>query len=274
TRLFRQFMKTYPTQRGHRFPTINGTGANRWGTAYAMGLAHHPVWKLTGSIPPNLARLRRTGFHAPAWLGAVLTGTSDSPFCVVDRASGFTVFGTQAHVVAPRTIQVGSAGITYHHSNGLDHRNPRSNSRRNQTSRGRLSDAMVIRHDLFEYALKHGTDLGHVLHLYLCQTRSADGFRNPMVGDESGKNGFGAEGERIAIDPRVNLAKRGLSRSGLVIARTLQRHGCYFGDNSGSQSCLHAEQETGTHRVWHGRLHQRSLRGVTWDDFVVIKSRR
>jgi hypothetical protein len=59
----------------------------------------------------------------------------------------------------------------------------------------------------------------------------------------------------------------------MVVARTLQNHGCYIGDNSGSQSCLKAEQETRSRPVWNNRLHQDSLKGIRWDDFVVIRRR-
>jgi len=271
TAAFRTFMKTHPDQKRYAYPRINGTGTNRWGTAYAMGTASDPVWKLTGTVSSYCAVLRTTGFHAPSWLGSVLTGTTDSPFCVVDVASGFTVFGTKASVVSPGTITVQSAGITYHSSNGLHRSNPLTDDKRNFTSRGRISDAMVIRSDLVDNAIASNTDLGHVLHLFMVETRSSDGFRHPMIGCESGKLGFGAEGERIAIDPAVDLTTRGLSPAGLVVARTLQRYGCYFGDNAGSESALKAEQETSAHPVWKGRLGKDSLAGLRWDDFVVLR---
>jgi hypothetical protein len=272
TAAFRAFMRTHPDQKSYAYPRIAGTGSNRWGTAYAMGTASDPIWKLTGSVGPYCSTLATTGFHAPEWLATVLTGTSDSPFCVVDLGSGFTVFGTKASVVAPHTISVASAGITYHSSNGLHRKDPLSNDPRNFTSRGRISDSMVIRSDLVANGIANNTDLGHVLHLFLCETNSSDGFRHPMVACEGGKAGFGAEGERIILDPAVDLTTRGLSPAGLVIARTLQRYGCYFGDNAGRESMLKAEQETAAHPVWNGRLNQDSLAGLRWDDFVVLRS--
>lgn len=270
TAQFRAFMKTHPDQRSFSYPRINGTDTNRWGTAFALGTSADPVWKLTGSVNPFCTTLATAGFHAPEWLGSVLSGTSDSPFCVIDQASGFTMFGTKARVVAPHTISVSSAGITYHGSNGLHRSDPLSNDKRNFTSRGRISEAMVIRADLVKYGIANNTDLGHVLHMFLVETRSSDGFRHPMVGCESGKNGFGAEGERIAIHPSVDLSARGLSPAGLVVARTLQNYGCYFGDNSGSSSALKAEQESPTHPVWNRSLGRDSLAGLRWDDFVVL----
>jgi hypothetical protein len=272
TAAFRAFMRTHPDQRSYAYPRIHGTGTNRWGTAYALGTAADPIWKLTGAVSSMCSTLAVNGFHAPAWLSTVLTGTSDSPFCVIDLGSGFTVFGTKASIVGPRTIAVQSAGVTYHASNGLHRSNPLSNDRRNTTSRGRISEAMVIRSDLVDHGVATNSDLGHVLHLFLVETRSSDGHRSPMVACENGKFGFGAEGERIAIDPSVDLSRRGLSPAALVVARTLQRYGCYFGDNAGRESALKAEQETSTHPVWNKRLGQDSLAGLRWDDFVVLRS--
>lgn len=273
TRAFRSFMDGHPEQ-NVAYPLINGVDGNEWGTAYAMGQGHHPVWMLEGEHDPKADTLFRRGFHAPHWLGEMITGTNDSPLCVVDRASGFTLFCANAEVVGRRRIRATAAAVTFHSSNGLDYRNPRSDDRRNFTSRGRISDAMVIRKDLVRYGVATDTDLGHVLHLFLVETLSSDGFRHPMVGAEGEKYGFGAEGERLAISPRVDLTKRGLSSEGLVVARTLQRFGCYLGDNSGSASALKAQQENASRPLWRGQLRRDSLRGIRWDDFVVLKGRR
>jgi hypothetical protein len=270
TETFREFMWTHPEQKWP-YPTINGLDGNEWGTPFAVGRSGMPRWRLVGEHDPTLDRLFSRGFHAPEWLGDILTGTDDSPLCVLDRESGFTMFCANAEIVGPRRISVSSAGITYHSSNGLDHRNPLSDDRRNFTSRGRISDAMVIRRDLVKYGVRNDTDLGHVLHLILVETDSSAGFRHPMVGEESDNHGFGAEGERLAIDPSIDLTERGLSPAGLVIARTLQRHGCYIGDNSGSSSALKAQQENVARPLWGRTLRQDSLRGITWDDFVVLK---
>ena len=273
TRAFRAFMASHPDQRGFDHPRINGVRGNMWGTAFAMGDANDPVWRIRrrSNDNPRGRFLHTRGFHAPGWLGEVISGTSDSPVCVVDRVAGVTIFLTKARVAGGRRLDVEHASVTYHRSNGLDYRNPRSNDRRNFSSRGRISDAMVIRRDLVRHGVNNNTDLGHVLHLFLAETNSRDGFRHPMTGAEDGKRGFGAEGERLAIHPRVNLRRRGLSPEALVIARTLQRYGCYIGDNSGSATCLKAEQETRAHPVWRGRLGRDALEGITWDDFVVVR---
>lgn len=271
TTAFRNFVKSHPEQRAISYPQINGIYPSKWGTAFAEGSETDPLWTLTGTVPSAVGILRTQGFHAPEWLGEVITGTSDSPFCVSDRASGFTMFGGKSRVAGSHLISVGSAGLLYHSSNGLDKRNPRSNDARNWTSRGRISDSMVIRRDLVDHAIETGSGLGHVLHLFLVETSTAAGYCHPMVGAESGKDGFGAEGQRIAIAPTVDLTQRGLSPAGLAIARTLQQHGAYIGDNAGSSSALKAEQSSPAHDPWEGlAISQAVLKGVTWDDFVVL----
>lgn len=269
TASFRRFMAAHPEQT-YDYPLIRGVDGNQWGMPYATGFRRHPVWKLTGNVPKEVADLASTGFHAPDWFGDMLTGTSDSPFVVMDRASAMSVWAANARVVAPRTISVSAAGRFMHRSNGLDKRNPRSNDTRNFRSRGAIPDAMVIRRHVVDVSIQQGTGLGHVLHLFLVETDSSAGHCHPMIGSESGKYGWGAEGQRLAIDPRVDLTQRGLSPAGLVVARTLQEHGCYVGDNSGSSSGIKAQQASGRRDMWRGMLTQHSLAGITWDDFVVL----
>jgi len=261
-------MAAHPDQKEVSYPLIRGVGGNRWGTVFADGAASDPVWKLTGSVPTEVGHLETTGFHAPESLGAQLTGTSDSPFVVLDRASGFSVWAAKAVVVSDHTISVGAAGLFMHDSNGLDRRNPRSDSAVNFRSRGAIPDAMVIRQDLMTKAVASGGDLGHVLHLFFVETDSAAGHVHPMVGHESGKAGWGAAGQRIAVSATADLS--GCSPHGLVLARTLQRHGAYLGDNAGGATSLKAQQDhEGT--VWGSSLTAHELNGcVDWDDFVVI----
>jgi len=270
TTAFRSFMKAHPDQIGTSYPVIRGVGGDQLGMPYAMGLADDPVWKLTDAVPSTVEFLKTSGFIAPEYLGAILTGTSDSPFVVIDRANGMTVWGAQAKLVGPHLISVGAAGAFSHASNGLDRRNPGSDSNSNFRSRGAIPDAMVIRRDLVDWGIANNTDLGHVLHLFMVETLTADGYCHPMVGDESSKHGFGAEGERIAISPTVNVAARGLSPTGLVIARTLQNYGAYFGDNAGAQTALKAEQTSSARDVWSTKLTASTLKNITWDDFVVL----
>ena len=268
---FRMFMATHPDQRGTPYPVVRGTQGNQWGTVYAEGRASDPVWRLTGNVPSAVGFLRTDGFRAPESLGETLTGTSDSPFVVMDRANGISVWAAKARVDGPYSINVGAAGAYEHASNGLDKRNPRSDSMVNYRSRGAIPDSMVIRRDRMDWAVANDTDLGYVLHMFLVETDSSAGYVHPMVGSESGKYGFGAEGTRVAIAPSVDLTRRGLSPQGLALARTLQRRGAYIGDNSGSKTALKAEQENAAHPVWGGTLPEDVLAGITWDDFVVIR---
>lgn len=266
------FMSTFVDQKGTPYPLIKGVGGNLWGTAYAMSSASDPIWKLAqAGVPSQLVQqLCVTGFHAPSNFGQRITGTTDSPFCVIDRAQGITVFGTKASVnLTTRVLTCQTGSAMYHSSNGLDGRNPASTDKRNQTSRGRISEALVIRRDLIDYGIAHNTDLGHVLHLFIAE--SGSGHCHPMVGDEGARAGFGVEGERMVIRPDIDVTKRGLSPAGLVVARTLQNYGCYIGDNAGGASSLKAEVESPSNPVWNGLLKADSLKGITWADFACVK---
>lgn len=275
TQQFRDFQKT-GTQAAKAYPVIRGLPGNNFGTPFAKGQAGDPVWKLvanSGYSPDSRAAfLGTTGFHASEDLGQFLTGTSDSPFCVLDLVGGFTVFGTAANVTGTHQITCSSWGVTYHNTNGLHHSNPKSDGPNNVTSRGRLSDAMVIRRDLIDAAIAGDTSLGHVLHMFMWLTDQAAGFCHPMTDYEQKGFGFGAEGERLRLKPSINLATRSMSPFGLAIARTLQQYGCYIGDNAGALSTLKAQQDGLSVHPWAGlSVSEDALVGITWDDFEVIE---
>ena len=270
TAQFQSFMASHPEQAGITWPKINMNPD--WAMSYHVGKATDPVWRLTGgnTTDSRLAVLKTQGFHmADAVADTFPTGTQDRPGVMIDPLFGYTVQFADAVVnKATRTITVSNAGIMWHGSNGLDGRNPASDDKRNFTSRGRIPDAMVIRRDQLDQAAAAGTGLGHVLHLFFVETNSADGVVSPMTGAESGKSGWGAEGERIRIRPDVDLEARGLTGAALVIARTLQENGAYIGDNSGSSTQIKASQPA----AYSGtNLSTDALQGkITWKDFEVL----
>jgi hypothetical protein len=270
TASFRAFMASNPDQAGITWPKINMNPD--WAMSYHVGTATDPVWRLAGgnTSDPHLTILRTQGFHmADAVADTFPTGAQDRPGVMVDMVFGYTVqFADAVPNKATRTITVSNAGIMWHGSNGLDGRNPASNDKRNFTSRGRIPDAMVIRRDLLDQAIAHGTGLGHVLHLFFVETNSADGVASPMTGAEGGQSGWGAEGERIRIRPDIDLAARGLTGAALAIARTLQENGAYIGDNSGSSTQIKASQPS----VYTGtNLTTDALKGkISWADFEVL----
>jgi hypothetical protein len=188
---------------------------------------------------------------------------------MVDPVFGYTVqFADAVPDKATRTITVSNAGILWHTSNGLDYRNPRSDDSRNFTSRGRIVDSMVIRRDVLDRAIANDTGLGHVLHLFFVETNTADGFHSPMVGAESGKYGWGAEGERIRLKPSIDLKARGLTGAALAVARTLQQNGAYIGDNSGSATQIKASQASAYVGTNMSTDMFRDM--ISWDDFEVL----
>ncbi len=270
TAQFHEFMRTAPEQKGITWPKIN-MNAN-WAMSYHVGTSSDPIWRLKGGNTGNsrLQILTKQGFHmADSVADTFPTGTQDRPGLIVDPVFGYTVQFADAVVdKATRTITVSNAGIMWHSSNGLDYRNPKSDDSRNFTSRGRILDSMVIRRDILDKAIASNTGLGYVLHMYFVETSTADGVRSPMVGAESGKYGWGAEGERIRLKPSIDLAARGLTGAALAVARTLQQNGAYIGDNSGSSTQLKASQAS----VYAGtNMSTDMFQGkISWDDFEVL----
>jgi hypothetical protein len=257
----------------HPYPKIRGVSGNDWGIAFAEADCSDPVHRIAaGQMPASQAHLRDVGFHAPASLWANIPPNSDAPFLVVDRCGtsarpgGLSVWGAGTSVRGT-AVNVRYAGSFAHDSNGLDRRNPLSNSQLNERSRGVIPDSMLIRLDALAHAIRTGSGLGHVLEVFWVETDTAAGFAHPMVGAESGKAGVGAEGQRFRIKPGINLATRPgcdprTNPVGLAIARTLQQHGGYLGDNSGSGSGIKTEQNAD-----FPGLTADSLEGcMTWDD--------
>jgi hypothetical protein len=253
------------------YPLVRGVDGDNFGMPYAMSSCSDPLWRLTGTVPPELGFLTTEGFHAPSTFADHLTGSSDSPMVVIDRCGvpamprGLTVWAAKVSAAGTGTLDVGAAGAFQHDSNGLDRRDPMSDSSLNERSRGAIPDAMVIRDDLLTWGMQHDSgDLGQVLHMFWPETDSAAGAVHPMVAAEAGKQGFGAEGMRLRIRPDIDLGARQCSPAGLVVARTLQRYGAYLGDNAGGSASLKAEQGSGL-------IGRDALSCLSWDDFVFVQ---
>jgi hypothetical protein len=257
---------------------IRGAHGVGWGIAYAMADCSDPVYRIGsgGNLPASQQHLRTDGFHAPASLWQNIPPNGDAPFLVVDtcgtaaRPGGLSVWGANT-VVSGQTVNTSAAGAFAHDSNGLDRRNPLADSQLNERSRGVIPDSMAIRLDLLEHAIRNNTGIGHVLEVFWMETDSAAGVAHPMVGAESGKSGVGAEGQRFRIKAGIDLASRpgcnpATNPVGLAIARTLQQHGAYLGDNSGSGSGIKTEQNAD-----FPGLTADSLQGcMTWDDIEFL----
>lgn len=271
TASFHSFMASHPEQAAITWPKVNLNPG--WSGHNHISATGDPVWKLavgSGGGNSRLDVVETQGIHIAddVW-DSVPTGTQDRLLVVRDPLFGYTV--QCADVVpnrAARTWTASNCGIFWSSSNGLDYRNPLSNDQRNISSRGRIPDAMQVPRSELDAAVAAGTGVGHVLHLFFVETDTAAGFIHPMVGTESGKNGWGAEGERIRIKPTVDLVARGLTGHALALARTLQSHGAYLGDNSGSSTQVKVgppEDYVGTNLstdVFRGKL--------SWTDFEVI----
>ena len=265
----------------HPYPRIRGVeGSGRpsgWGIAFALADCSDPIHTIrTRTVPSSQEHLRTEGFHAPRSLWRNIPQNTDAPFLVIDRCGtparpgGLSVWGSGTRV-SGSTVSVDNAGSFAHDTNGLDSRNPLSDSPLNERSRGVIPDSMAIRLDLLDWAIRNDTGLGHVLQVSWPETDSAAGFVHPMVGAENERYGYGAQGERFRIKADIDLAARpGCSPTtnpvGLSIARTLQQHGAYLGDNSGSGARIRTEQNAS-----YPGLDADSLRGcMTWDDIEFL----
>jgi hypothetical protein len=80
------------------------------------------------------------------------------------------------------------------------------------------------------------------------------------VGNDSIKTRGIPCGGRVQLDPNLDLNTIGLSQTGKVIARALQKYGAYVGDFSGSMS-LYAENSPAALAYWQGKLTEGELRG-------------
>jgi hypothetical protein len=277
TASFRAFMATYPDQAAFPYPVITGQKKSQWGTTFHLSQPGDPIWTLKNPRPETQI-LATQGWHmADQVADRIPTGLQDRGLLVVDPTFVYSVFcGDVVPDRSTRTLTVGASAVFWHASNGLDKRNPRSNDLRNSCSRGRIPDSLVIRPDLVTAGIANGTGLGHVLQLFLCETDArtfGTGYVHPMVGCETRHvGGWGAEGERVRIAPSVDLVARGLTGGALVIARTLQQHGAYIGDNSGSASTLKGAQSTTSYYPYYGtNVTTDCLKGkVTWNDFEVV----
>jgi hypothetical protein len=252
--------------------TPRGGGFNNYGMPFAQASCTDPVFKLasTASVPNGQEFLKTAGFHAPRAVFTHAMENNDNPVVVQDRCgnssrpAGLTVWmanvrydGTLVLKTSPGTGGNLTGGSFDWRDNGLDYRVQGSNSPngRSVRSRGIIPDSLVIRDELLRQGMAgaHGGTLGHVLVVYLVQTNTAAGFQKPMTLAQPGNAGCGgaahpgicAAGQRIRINPNINLAARaGCTGVARVIARTLQVYGAYIGDNSGSGSGIKAEQNT------------------------------
>lgn len=274
TTSFRAFMASHPDQGGKGITWPKLQVSKDWAMSYDYGDTGDRVWKLKtpagAAYTGRLAVLSTQGFHmSESTIATIPTGaTLDRPLVVIDRVWGYTLQFFKARFDTTTGVAYGEApGIMWHGSNALDYRNPRTTDTRNQTSRGRILESMVVTREELDAAVKANTGVGKVLHIFFVETKTTDGFVHPMTGAESSKNGWGAEGTRIGIDPKVDLVARGLTGHALAIARTLQENGGYLGDNSGSSTFVKLSQAshyTGTNitaDVFKGKL--------SWNDFLV-----
>jgi hypothetical protein len=246
---------------------IRGAGTNPYGEPFAVSHCTDPVYKFTStaSLPAGQTWLATVGFHAPDAVFKNMLANNDQPFVVMDtcgnssRPAGFSVWGANVHYDGTRVLKSATTtggnitgGSFGYNTNGLDSRNPASDAPAdyNSVSRGRPPDTMFVRDYLLQHPVADGT-IGYSPEAFFIETNSAAGDQSPLIGHENGQAGCGgtahpgicAEGQFVRINPAKVLPST-CTGPARVLAKTLQVHGAYLGDNSGSGSGFKGESGT------------------------------
>lgn len=247
--------------------TMRTTSA-QYAANYGVADCNDPIFKIAsnGRVLAGQEHLKTVGFHAPRSVFENMEQNSDAPITIIDkcgtsaRPDGLSVWGANVKYNGSTTLVSGGdgtivAGSFDHRTNGIDSRNSLSNAGNNVNiiSRGVIPETIQATDEGIRAGLRgeYGGTVGHVLELFFVETSTPAGHTGFMVGDESGKAGcfsrtdICSEGQYVRINPNVNLENRtGCTGYALVLARTIQKYGAYFGNNSGSGSGI--KQEAGT----------------------------
>ncbi len=78
-------------------------------------------------------------------------------------------------------------------------------------------------------------------------------------------------GGRIQLDPALDITTLGLSKSGLIIAKALQKYGAYVGDYSGAVSLYADASESAQQAYASGDLTNGSAQGIALNRFRVLQ---
>jgi hypothetical protein len=191
--------------------------------------------------------------------------TSDAQVTIYDRGRRL-VAKLQGARYSSGKWYARNSSIYYLRSNGLDGDLRESNNKRNYGHRGIAPPTHAVRLDEVR-----GGAIKHVLKVAL--RRTAPKHVYPAVGDQSGSGSI-PMGAMFRIKPSVDLTRRGLTPSALVVARAMQRFGVVIGDQSGVPMALKLENlalEGRSARWSELRLGPRSLERIHFDDFECIR---
>jgi hypothetical protein len=251
----------------HNYVRLGGTSrTGDFGLPIYWARAGDPIYDVVGgSLPPEFNHLR-----IPK--GAKADVSTDGSMCVFDRGRGWVAWLFRATFYAGRWHADGGS-IHRLASNGLDGawRACPNHDRRNRGHRGLPGAVAAIRYD----EVMDGV-IPHAVRIAVPRASRRSVF--PMVSSdgEAGAAAAPPEGARLRIKPSVDLDRLRrlgkLSRSGLVIARCLQRYGAVVSDEGGDTTVKveHTVAE-GRGWLWKGKLTAESLRAIPLDTFEVVR---
>jgi hypothetical protein len=251
----------------HKYVRLGGTSqTGDFGLPVYWARAGDPTYDVVGtSLPPEFSHLRIP-------IGAKADASPDGAMCVFDRGRGWVAWLFRATFRARRWHAAGGA-IHRLASNGLDRqwRGCPNHDRRNRGHRGMPGAVAALRYDEVVAGI-----IPHALRIAVPTTSRRSVF--PMVSSDGASGAAGAppEGARLRIKPSVDLDRLRrlgkLSRSGLVVARCLQRYGAVVADEGGDTTVKveHTVAE-GRGWLWRRKLNADSLRAIPLGDYEVIR---
>lgn len=199
----------------------------------------------------------------PIPAGTKVPPSPDGHIAILDPIAGkaYGLWQAKYHS-STRTWSASWGGMTDLNGNGIDQTG-------SATATGIARYAGVITAPEFSRAIASGSGLDHAL--FVSSDIAGAAFVHPAVkSDGANKAGVAApipEGSRLQLDPSINVdAIPGITPAEKVIAKTLQTHGAYVGDQGGArlafifQVAPDATSSDNPGSVWSGA-------GLEWDYF-------
>jgi hypothetical protein len=228
-----------------------------------------PVYWVDSTMMPNVivtTSLGGTGFRtgaandsvaggtgpAPIPAGAMAAVGSDRHLAIVDRATRMEWgFWDAAHATGWTAGQAATMDLAGSGARPPERNNPWWAGHGPRACGFALIAGLITVEEMRAGSIEHALVLAypHIRSRYYTQPASS---AQGTTSDALATRGILCGG-RVQLDPSLDLSTLGLSASGLIIARALQRYGAFVGDYSGSVS-LYADESPDALVAWQGGL--------------------